>query len=236
MARLSLATRNRIKKRKLVLVVMFCWICCTLLVCFSIIMLYVEYHMESTTLNFQDPSKRKWTPVEDIKLVEALVEYRYEKEANLENKVITWQLLVETNHFRTMKTFALCMQKIILLLKMLKHFDDKLDDFHEDMDCTQILTPSCKGEEQNARKRKRRIQSGEDNMVEAMKEVTIILTSQLKDALDNRSKAVIGLHVQINEELLKILRLTTKEHHKTAKLITCQHELTDIFMSKLDAK
>ena len=30
-------------------------------------------------------------------------------------------------------------------------------------------------------------------MVEAMKEVTIILTSQLKDALDKLSKAIIGL-------------------------------------------
>ena len=42
--------------------------------------------MESTTLYFQDPFKRKWTLVEDIKLVEALVEYHHEKEGNLENK------------------------------------------------------------------------------------------------------------------------------------------------------
>ncbi|KAK7855990.1 hypothetical protein CFP56_025495 [Quercus suber] len=50
MARLSLATRNRIKKRKLVLVVMF-WLD----------MLHI-------------------TPAENIKLVEALVEYHHEKE------------------------------------------------------------------------------------------------------------------------------------------------------------
>ena len=43
--------------------------------------------MELTTINFQNPSKWKWTPVEYIKLVEALVEYHHEKEANLENKV-----------------------------------------------------------------------------------------------------------------------------------------------------
>ena len=42
--------------------------------------------MELTTIDFQNPSKWKWTPVEYIKLVEALVEYRHEKEANLENK------------------------------------------------------------------------------------------------------------------------------------------------------
>ncbi|KAK7854749.1 hypothetical protein CFP56_031084 [Quercus suber] len=68
-----------------------------------------------------------------------------------------------------------------------------------------------------------------------MKEVTIILASQLsqlKDASDNCSKT----HVQINEELLKILGLTTKEHHKTTKLITCQRELINVFMSMLDAK
>ena len=55
--------------------------------------------------------------------------------------------------------------------------DDKLDDIHEDVDCTQIPIPSSNGEEQNARKKKRRIQSGEDNMVKAMKEVTIILAA-----------------------------------------------------------
>ena len=42
--------------------------------------------MELTTIDFQNPSKWKWTPVEYIKLVKALVEYRHEKEANLENK------------------------------------------------------------------------------------------------------------------------------------------------------
>jgi hypothetical protein len=36
--------------------------------------------MESIALDSQDPSKRKWTPVEDIKLVEALVEYHQERE------------------------------------------------------------------------------------------------------------------------------------------------------------
>ena len=39
-----------------------------------------------TVLDSQDPSKLKWTPIKDIKLVEALVEYHHEKEANLENK------------------------------------------------------------------------------------------------------------------------------------------------------
>ncbi|KAL4619798.1 hypothetical protein ACB092_06G106300 [Castanea dentata] len=68
--------------------------------------------------------------------------------------------------------------------------DDKLDDIFEDMDCTQIPTPGSNGEEQNARKKKRRIKCGKDNMVEAMKEVTIILAAQLKDASDNLSKAV----------------------------------------------
>ena len=55
--------------------------------------------------------------------------------------------------------------------------DDKLDDVPEDMDCTQIPTRSNNGEEQNARKKKRKIQSGEHIMVEVMKEVTIILAA-----------------------------------------------------------
>ena len=42
--------------------------------------------MESIALDSQDPSKRKWTPAEDIKLVEALVEYHHEREGSPENK------------------------------------------------------------------------------------------------------------------------------------------------------
>ena len=104
--------------------------------------------------------------------------------------------------------------------------DDKLDDIHEDVDCMQIPTPGSIGEEQNARKKKRRIQSGEDNMVEAMKEVTIILVAQLKNTSDNLNKAVIGVVAaesssKINEELLKLPSLTTKERHKATKLIAC---------------
>ena len=42
--------------------------------------------METIVLNSHNPSKRKWTPAEDIKLVEALVEYHHEKEGKPENK------------------------------------------------------------------------------------------------------------------------------------------------------
>nr|POF20883.1 hypothetical protein CFP56_42750 [Quercus suber] len=119
--------------------------------------------------------------------------------------------------------------------------DDKLDDIPEDMDCMQIPTLGSNGEEQNARKKKRRIQSGEDNMVEAMKEVTIILAAQLKDASDNLSKTVIGVVAvestsKINDELLKLPGFTTKERHKATKLIACQHELIDVFLSMLDVE
>ena len=40
--------------------------------------------METTILDPQDPFKRKWTPAEDIKLVEALVEYHHEREGSPE--------------------------------------------------------------------------------------------------------------------------------------------------------
>ena len=42
--------------------------------------------MESNTLNSQGPFKREWTPVKDLKLVEALVEYLYEREDKPKNK------------------------------------------------------------------------------------------------------------------------------------------------------
>ena len=42
--------------------------------------------MESNTLNSQGPFKWEWTLVKDLKLVEALIEYLYEREDNPENK------------------------------------------------------------------------------------------------------------------------------------------------------
>ena len=78
-------------------------------------------------------------------------------------------------------------------------------------------------------------------MVEVMKEVTIILTAQLKNASNNLSKVVIGVvasesRSKINDELLKLPGLTTKEPHKATKLIACQHELIDVFLSMLDVE
>ncbi|KAK7854406.1 hypothetical protein CFP56_032244 [Quercus suber] len=78
-------------------------------------------------------------------------------------------------------------------------------------------------------------------MVEVMKEVAIILAAQLKDASNNLSKGVIGVLAaeswsKINEELLKLLGLTTKERHRATKLIACQHELIDVFLSMLDVE
>ena len=55
-----------------------------LLSCHFIVSIWRE--METTVLDSQDPSKRKWTPAKDIKLVEALVEYHHEREGSPENK------------------------------------------------------------------------------------------------------------------------------------------------------
>nr|POF25351.1 uncharacterized protein CFP56_32593 [Quercus suber] len=235
--------------------------------------------MEMTVLDSQDPSKRKWNPAEDIKLVEVLVEYHHEKEGNPENKFkpeylkilegkistklpnaglrakphiesrlrilkrefqVIHEMLIGPNtsgfgwdtvrkcvtakndvwdaYVQSHKGATACRNKsfphyedlCIVYAKdhatgkdsqaladveelEVEKNDDKLDDIHEDVDCTQIPTPGSNGEEQNARKKKRIIQSGEDNMVEAMKEVTIILAAQLKNASDNLSQAVIGV-------------------------------------------
>lgn len=42
--------------------------------------------MESNALNSQGPFKRKWIPVKDLKPVETLVEYQYEREDNPKNE------------------------------------------------------------------------------------------------------------------------------------------------------
>ena len=42
--------------------------------------------MDTNTLDSQGRSKRKWTHIEDLKLVEALVEYHHERKGNPENK------------------------------------------------------------------------------------------------------------------------------------------------------
>ena len=55
-----------------------------LLSCHYIVSIWRE--METTVLDSQDPSKWKWTPAEDIKLVEALIENHHEREGSPENK------------------------------------------------------------------------------------------------------------------------------------------------------
>ena len=42
--------------------------------------------MDSNTLDSQSRSNWKWTPIEDLKLVEVLVEYHHEREGNPKNK------------------------------------------------------------------------------------------------------------------------------------------------------
>ena len=49
---------------------------------------FVFLDMDSNTLDSQGCSKWKWTPIEDLKLVEALVEYHHESEGNPRNKKV----------------------------------------------------------------------------------------------------------------------------------------------------
>ena len=48
---------------------------------------FVFLDMDSNTLDSQGCFKWKWTPIEDLKLVEALVEYPHESEGNPRNKI-----------------------------------------------------------------------------------------------------------------------------------------------------
>uniref|UniRef100_A0A2N9H846 Myb/SANT-like domain-containing protein n=1 Tax=Fagus sylvatica TaxID=28930 RepID=A0A2N9H846_FAGSY len=260
--------------------------------------------MESIALDSQDPSKRKWTPAEDIKLVEALVEYHQEREGSPENKFkpgylkvlegklstklpnwpntsgfgwdnvrkcVTaendvWDAYVQghkgAGSFRN-KSFPLYEELCIVYAKdhatgkdaqtpadVIEELETDIDDtnhnvgigldgIHEDVSCTQIPTTGGRVEGISARKRKKKGQNNEDNMMQVMKEVASMLGSQLKDASDNLSKAVIGTIMsenrsRINEELSKVVGLTIKERHKATKLIVCQHELIDVFFSVPD--
>ena len=47
---------------------------------------FVFLDMDSNTLDSQGCFKWKWTPIEDLKLVEALVEYHHKSEGNPRNK------------------------------------------------------------------------------------------------------------------------------------------------------
>ena len=47
---------------------------------------FVFLDMDSNTLDSQSRSNWKWTPIEDLKLVEVLVEYHHEREGNPKNK------------------------------------------------------------------------------------------------------------------------------------------------------
>ena len=47
---------------------------------------FVFLDMDSNTLDSQSRSNWKWTPIEDLKLVEVLVEYHHEREGNPKSK------------------------------------------------------------------------------------------------------------------------------------------------------
>ena len=59
-----------------------CQLSVSIFVALLVFFIYFFLDMESIVLDSQDPSKQKWTPAEDIKLVEALVEYHQEREGS----------------------------------------------------------------------------------------------------------------------------------------------------------
>uniref|UniRef100_A0A2N9ISI0 CCHC-type domain-containing protein n=1 Tax=Fagus sylvatica TaxID=28930 RepID=A0A2N9ISI0_FAGSY len=259
--------------------------------------------MESIALDSQDPSKRKWTPAEDIKLVEALVEYHQEIEGSPENKFKSGYLKVlegklstklpncglrakphVESRLRTLKrefqilhdmltgpntigfgwdnvrkcvtvendvwdayvqghkgagsfrnkSFPLYEELCIVYAKdhatgkdaqtpadVIEELEIDIDDtnhnvgngldgIHEDVSCTQIPTTGGRVEGISARKRKKKGQNNEDNMMQVMKEVASMLGSQLKDASDNLSKAVIGTIASENS-ILTMEKLVEKK-------------------------
>jgi hypothetical protein len=65
------------------------------------------------------------------------------------------------------------------------------------------------------------------------------LVTNLITALENLSKAVTGSveresRLKVNDELSKIIDLSSKDRLKAAKLIVCQPEIMDLFFSVLD--
>jgi hypothetical protein len=110
---------------------------------------------------------------------------------------------------------------------------NKLDENHENNIAHKFPPLVVKGKDiRSIRKRKRISQSSEDNILEAMKEVANMFGSHLKHALDNLSKADIGAIAsenmsRLNKELHKVFGQTLK----ATKLIACQHQRIDVFLS-----
>jgi hypothetical protein len=67
-----------------------------------------------------------------------------------------------------------------------------LEEFNEDMSCTQLPTNGSGGEELSGRKRKLPSKSTEDNIAHTIKEVGNQLAANLITASYNLSKAVMG--------------------------------------------
>uniref|UniRef100_A0A2N9IVH8 Myb/SANT-like domain-containing protein n=1 Tax=Fagus sylvatica TaxID=28930 RepID=A0A2N9IVH8_FAGSY len=211
--------------------------------------------MESIALDSQDPSKRKWTPAEDIKLVEALVEYHQEREGSPENKFKPGYLKVLEGKLST--KLPNCG------LRAKPHIESRLRTLKREF---QILHDMLTGPNtsgfgwDNVRKcvtaendvwdayvqgagsfRNKSFPLYEDLCIVYAKDHATGKDAQTPadDASDNLSKAVIGTiasenRSRINEELSKVVGLTIKERHKATKLIVCQHELIDVFFSVPD--
>jgi hypothetical protein len=114
---------------------------------------------------------------------------------------------------------------------------DGFEEFNEDVSCTQLPTNGNGG--LSGQKRKKPNKSTEDNLAKKFLEIGNQLATNLITASENLSKAVTGSveresRLKVNDELSKIIGLSSKDRLKAARLIVCQHEIMDLFFSVPD--
>ncbi|KAE8124809.1 hypothetical protein FH972_019660 [Carpinus fangiana] len=91
-----------------------------------------------------------------------------------------------------------------------------LEEFNEDISCTQLPTNGNGGEGLSGRKRKRPNKSTKDNIANTIREVGNQLAANFITASDNLRKVVTGsvereLRLKVNNELSKIIGLSSKQ-------------------------
>ena len=106
------------------------------------------------------------------------------------------------------------------------------------MSCTQLPT-NDNGGGLSGRKRKKSNKSTEDNIAKKFIEIGNQLATNLIIASEILSKAITSLieresKLKVNDELSKIIGLSSKDRLKAARLIVCQHEIMDLFFSVPD--
>ena len=134
--------------------------------------------------------------------------------------------IVYTKNHATVKDVQAPMDMCEEILHEKEDESNGLEEFNKDMSCTQLPTNGNRGQRLSDQKRKRPNKSTEDNIAYTIRKVGNQLVVNLITASDNISKAVTGLverelRLKVNDELSKIIGLSSKDRLKVGRLIVC---------------